>query len=230
MPPTSERPRSLFDETAEQFARGTDALIQQKRYKRGDLIVAAAVRHVAPGGFILDYGCGPGRIASQLADRGFRVRAVDPSADMIREATALRGSTPPVDFAILGDPAEELSARTYDAIVCSSVIEYVAEPATLLQGFHSALRDSGIVIISFANRLSLWRFYAKLRFGRSAPHFALQMNIQRFAVFQRLLVRVGFRTLDGPIFFESVFDNYNLSWLSGSRWMGTLGLVIARKR
>ena len=176
-----------------------------------------------------DYGCGPGRIACLLGDRGFRVRAVDPSPDMILEATALRGSTDRVDFATLVDPAQELTPRTYDAIVCSSVIEYVSEPAELLQGFYSALRDSGVLIISFANRLSLWRAYAELRFRRSAPHFALQVSIQRWAVFQKLLVGTGFRTLDGPIFFESVFDKNKLSWLSGSRWIGTLGLVVAGK-
>ena len=229
MPCTSERGSSLFDETAGEFARGTDSLIQQQRYKRGDLIVAAAVRHAVPGGFILDYGCGPGRIACLLGDRGFRVRAVDPSPEMIHEATAFRGSRGRVGFATLGDPAQELSPRTYDAIVCSSVIEYVPEPAKLLQGFNSALRDSGILIISFANRLSLWRAYAELRFGRSAPHFALQRSIQRWVVFQELLVDTGFRTLDGPIFFESVFDKYKLDWLSGCRWIGTLGLVVARK-
>ena len=46
----------------------------------------------------------------------------------------------------------------------------------------------------------------------------------------KLLVGTGFRILDGPIFFESVFDTVNkLSRLSGSRWIGTLGLVVARK-
>jgi 2-polyprenyl-3-methyl-5-hydroxy-6-metoxy-1,4-benzoquinol methylase len=230
MPSTSERGSSLFDETAGEFARGTDSLIQQQRYKRGDLIVAAAVRHAVPGGFVLDYGCGPGRIACLLGDRGFRVRAVDPSPVMIHEATAFRGSRGRVDFATLGDPAQELGPRTYDAIVCSSVIEYVAEPAKLLQSFNSALRDSGILIISFANRLSLWRAYAELRFRGSAPHFALQKSIQRWADFQKLLVGTGFRTLDGPIFFESVFDKYKkFSWLSGSRWIGTLGLAVAKK-
>jgi len=230
MPRTSESCSTLFDETAGQFARSTDVLIQQQRYKRGSLFVAAAIRHAVPGGFILDYGCGPGRIACLLGDRGFRVRAVDPSPEMIREATALRSSTDRVDFATMGDPAAELCPGTYDAIVCSSVIEYILEPAKLLQGFYSALRDSGVLIISFANRLSLWRAYAELRFGRSAPHFALQTSIQRWGGFQKLLVGTGFRTFDGPIFFESVFDKYNdLAWLSGSRWIGTLGLVVARK-
>jgi 2-polyprenyl-3-methyl-5-hydroxy-6-metoxy-1,4-benzoquinol methylase len=220
----------LFDQTAGQFARSTDWLIQQQRYKRGELITAAAIRQIIPGGFILDYGCGPGRIARMLGGRGFRVRAVDPSAEMIVQATALPGSAGRVEFATLDDPVQEFSPRTYDGIVCSSVIEYVLEPAKLLQGFYSALRDSGVLIISFANRLSLWRAYAELRFRHSAPHFALQVSIQRWAEFQELLVSTGFRRLDRPIFFESVFDRYKkFSWLSGSRWIGTLGLVVAKK-
>src|SRR3981081_480280 len=76
----------LFEVTAESFAANTDAQIASDTYRRGELFLEAARKWIPSNGRVLDYGCGPGRIAHILAVGGYRVVGVDPSPAMIREA------------------------------------------------------------------------------------------------------------------------------------------------
>lgn len=46
-------------------------------------------KHIKPGGLVIDYGCGVGRVASGLVGSGFPVIGIDTSADMRRHATNL---------------------------------------------------------------------------------------------------------------------------------------------
>lgn len=57
--------------------------------------------------WVVDLGCGPGRIAVHLARAGNRVVGVDASAEMIRIA---RGRAPELEFRV-GDMAPFLAAR-----------------------------------------------------------------------------------------------------------------------
>src|ERR1022692_3168176 len=96
----------LFHETAGNFARSTDRLIGLQRYTRGASFLNEAKQRVPPGGAILDYGCGPGRIAVMLAGAGYDVHGIDPAIGMIEEARAyaeLRGERK-VRFDVLSPP------------------------------------------------------------------------------------------------------------------------------
>ncbi len=48
--------------------------------------IAAFTNQVTPAGYILDLGCGPGNTAAFFQQMGFRVDAVDASAEMVRVA------------------------------------------------------------------------------------------------------------------------------------------------
>src|SRR5215475_6475989 len=94
-----------------------------------------------------------------LARAGFRVRSVDTSAGMIVEALKLDHQGVDLAFEIISASQAVLQPGCCDAILCSSVIEYVLDPDELLRSFRRALRPSGVLIISYANRSSLWRAY-----------------------------------------------------------------------
>jgi 2-polyprenyl-3-methyl-5-hydroxy-6-metoxy-1,4-benzoquinol methylase len=220
---------SLFTRTASEFVAGTDRLIDEGKYVRGQVFMRAAKRFVRPGGTALDYGCGPGRISVLLARSGFRVRGLDPAPGMLYEAAAQDLTGLDVEFALMPEGEAALPAASFDCVVCSSVIEYAPSAADVLAAFRHTLRPDGVLILSYANRLSLWRKYADWR-NPQAPHLALQRHIWSFGQARGELRRAGFAVVDGPAYFESPFDYKPFcGWLSRLSVMGTLGLVVARR-
>jgi ubiquinone/menaquinone biosynthesis C-methylase UbiE len=219
----------LFDESARSFAANTDRLIANEMYWRGELFVRAAKNFVPPGGKILDYGCGPGRLARMLAREGYRVHGLDGSTGMLREARLQNLAGLELSFDQAGDDGKTLDADGYDAVVCSSTIEYVADAQGLLRNFHRSLRAEGVLILTYANRLSLWRKYAEWRAGGKAPHMKLQHHIWSFGECKSALVAAGFEVQGKPVIFEPPpFERPALRVLGVVPWMGTLGLVVAR--
>jgi len=220
---------SLFTQTASEFVAGIDQSIKKGRYARGELFLRTAKRFARPGGDILDYGCGPGRISVLLARAGFRVQGIDPAAGMLKEALAQDLTGLEVEFKLMPDAGLSLPAGGFDCVVCSSVIEYVPSAAELLAAFRQTLRPDGVLIISYANRLSLVRKYGEWRFPQ-APHLPLQRHIWRFSQARGELLRAGFALLQGPTYFDSPFDRRPLcGWLSRLAVIGMLGLVVVRR-
>jgi SAM-dependent methyltransferase len=148
---------------------------------------------------------------------------------MLKEAAAQDLTGLDVEFSLIPEVGPSLPAGCFDCVVCSSVIEYVPSAADLLATFRSALRPDGVLIISYANRLSLWRKYARWREPR-APHLAVQRYLWSFNQIRGELIHAGFAVLNGPTYFESPFDHKPFcGWLSRLAVIGTLGLVVGRR-
>ena len=221
---------TLFDQTAAHFRSDTDDQIARNAYTRGALFVDAAERHLPAGGRVLDYGCGPGRISRLLAEKGYDVHGIDRSTGMLAEAQRQPMGALKLQFTASVGDGEQLETGRYDGIVCSSVIEYVPDAVALLRHFARALAPGGCVIISFANRSSLWRRYADWRSGKTAPHYALQHHIWTYPEFVHVVRSAGFAPASKPVFFETppLEKRPPLRWMSASRFCGTLGLAVIR--
>jgi 2-polyprenyl-3-methyl-5-hydroxy-6-metoxy-1,4-benzoquinol methylase len=89
-----------------EYAWAFDLLIDRPVRKECAVIAAWLIdRGVLPGGEVLDAGCGTGRYALELARRGYAVRGVDLSPELIDIATqAIGDSTGHVSFSV-GDIA-----------------------------------------------------------------------------------------------------------------------------
>ena len=220
--------KQVFDEAADKFARSIDGTIQAGSYARGKLFLELSRTAFPAQGRVLDFGCGPGRLSIVLAADGFRVLGVDISQRMIAEAQSIDRGDLPVEFTLISDARQILTPHPYDGIVCSSVIEYVADANGLLQVFRGALGDSGSLVISFANRASVFRWY----WDRAAcpnPMRAAQHHVWTWSEFCALLTRNGFEPVMRPRFFEWPWE-----WRSGGGllnrvpYLGSIGVVVAR--
>lgn len=220
--------KNLFDDVAGKFAGDIDQAMQSGSYVRGELFVALAQEVIPAGGNILDYGCGPGRLSFLLARSDFKVRGVDTSVGMIQQARSIDAQGLKIEFEPIVTFDEALPANTFDAIVCSSVIEYVANADELLQGFRRSLRKPGVLVISYANGAS----YFRKRWAREAgdnPMGPSQHHTWDWAGFRALLEKNGFQATTQPKFYESPWDSRPWgAWFRGSAYIGSLGVVAAR--
>jgi SAM-dependent methyltransferase len=104
---------------------------------------------VAPGGSVLDAGCGTGRVAIRLAELGHAVAGVDLDASMLAEA---RRRAPCLnwrlaDLADLDPPAAPFDA----AIAAGNVFPYLTPGtgAAVLVNLAAQLRPGGLLIAGF---------------------------------------------------------------------------------
>ena len=102
--------------------------------------------HLRPGMRILDFGCGSGRDSLYFLSQGFKVDAIDGSAEMCRIASDRTGI--PVQQMLF----EDFSASSqYDAIwACASLLHLPCnEIKRVLAALTEALRPNGILYTSF---------------------------------------------------------------------------------
>ncbi|MGA2520572.1 MAG: class I SAM-dependent methyltransferase [Acidimicrobiales bacterium] len=132
------------------FAR----LAEQGQYLHGE---ADLVTHLVgdPPARILDAGCGTGRIAIELARRGYQVLGVDIEPAMLDVA---RAKAPELDWlradlASLGDlGAEDRNDATFDVVLAAGNVMIFVQLGTegaVVGAMASAVRPGGLVVAGF---------------------------------------------------------------------------------
>ena len=133
-----------------EYAWAFDLLIDRPVRKECAVIAAwLTERGVRPGAEIVDAGCGTGRYALELARRGYVVRGVDLSPDLVGVAIrAMTGSSGRVSFGV-GDIAD-LPASRYAAILCRGVLNDIIGDDVrdaVFRAFAAALQPNGVLIL-----------------------------------------------------------------------------------
>jgi len=133
--------RRFFDREAAKWS---------KQYRSGghmadriERFLSAIGSRCSTPGRILDMGCGTGEIARALAQQGWQVTACDISAGMIETARQQAGEPAP-EWLVL-EPGRSLPFpdESFEVIVSSSVLEYIADLPSHLAEIVRVLRPGG---------------------------------------------------------------------------------------
>jgi SAM-dependent methyltransferase len=109
---------------------------------------AALVAELAPGPAVLDAGCGTGRVAIELARRGYAVTGLDLDGAML---TAARAKAPDLTW-IEGDLAITTLPGGFDVVVLAGNVLIFVAPGTeaeVVRRCAAAVRPGGLVIAGF---------------------------------------------------------------------------------
>jgi ubiquinone/menaquinone biosynthesis C-methylase UbiE len=105
---------------------------------------------LAPGQIVVDYGCGPGGLAVELARRVGKsgcVHGVDLNANLLERAVRRAdrdGVSAQLQWHHVSDDRIPLPDRSVDRVICKNVLEYVTDVGAVLREFRRVLRPGGL--------------------------------------------------------------------------------------
>lgn len=174
-----------FDSVAATYdeAAGNNPLIQRMR----EALWRAVEVAVPPRGRILDLGCGTGLDAAHFAGIGFRVVALDVSAEMVRHTRArAEGAGLAHRITAFELPVErlgEVPIGRFDAITSDlGPLNCVADLAPVAAACADRLAPGGVLVASVLGRFCPWE----------VAHYALRGHLRRAVVrLSRGMVGVG---------------------------------------
>ena len=142
-----------YNQNADAFIEGTQNTDMSEQYR-------FFLKHISPGGKLLDLGCGSGRDSAYFSALGFEVTAVDGSEELCKRVKENFGiEALCIKFEDISFDAE------FDAIwACASLlhVDKVSMPK-VLNKVSAALKPSGILYASFkygsSERVSNGRFF-----------------------------------------------------------------------
>lgn len=112
---------SHFDEIAAVYDESLPAHVVEHYLRKRTAFVGA----LCPSGRVLDVGCGTGALAERLAQRGYRVVGVDPSAGMLE---VMRARRPDLEGVQASGEELPFEADAFDLVLTVAALHHVAEP------------------------------------------------------------------------------------------------------
>lgn len=205
--------RSFFNDLAEGW---NDRFAVDPRMAERFELFEGALRGRAPASArVLDFGCGSGAITRHLAGLGYDMSAVDVSERMISVAKEADPDSR-IDWGVCVESAPlPFEDDAFDAVVSSSVLEYVPDLDFTLSEFSRVLREGGVAAITVPDlrHSSRWKeaalrgvlrapglgaVAAKTRWAEGAAYLALSVNRLGLRAWRGRLARAGFEAAPTP--------------------------------
>jgi len=114
-----------------------------------DINIISVLNREESGKDVLDYGSGPGLLASRLSLNGFNVTCVDPckkTNEYLRFKSKRDINLKVIDF------DDFKWDNQYDVVVCMEVIEHVNYPGKLLRKLMDAVKDEGHLVLEYPDK------------------------------------------------------------------------------
>jgi SAM-dependent methyltransferase len=118
----------FWDRRADQFRR-----MSEQHDVRRDLLVAMLAEALGTNGTLLDVGAGAGRYALPIAQRGFAVTAVEPSAGMRRNLEERVQQAGVANLQLVASTWEDATAAPHDVVLASHILYPIADVAPFIQ-------------------------------------------------------------------------------------------------
>jgi len=177
-----------------------------------------------PGMRVLDAGCGQGRHSLELLRQGCRPCALDLNPADLRYTRYLLvelarqrhaadpahdpAAYPALPFVVLRGDAQRLPFPdgSFERVLCSEVLEHVAEPARAAAELARVLKPAGLLALSVPTAVSEWLFrYSSDDYFNSPGGHVRIFTVRRL---RRLLAEQGLEVVD--LHFEHAF--HSLYW------------------
>jgi len=118
----------FWDRRADQFRR-----MSEQHDSRHDLLVATLAEALGTDGTLLDVGAGAGRYALPIAQRGYVVTAVEPSAGMRRNLEDRAQQAGVSNLHVVASTWEESAVAPHDVVLASHILYPIADVVPFIQ-------------------------------------------------------------------------------------------------
>lgn len=147
-----------------------DAVLRSHRWRTAANSAGYLRPELRPGRSLLDVGCGPGTLTTDLAHlvAPGEVLGIDPSADVIAEAQQHAANVGSAARFEVGD-LESLAATTdarFDIVHAHQVLQHVHDPAATLRAMRSLTADGGVVAARDADYSAMFWWPREPALGR----------------------------------------------------------------
>jgi ubiquinone/menaquinone biosynthesis C-methylase UbiE len=160
------RTQFYFDHLSTQWPAKYSA--QGSMRPRIERFVNALARRVSSPAEVLDFGCGTGDISVACSAAGYRVCGVDQSSGMVERARLREPGRMEFETIASDEPLRiPYGESRFDAVIASSVLEYVSDPARCFDELRRVSRPGAWLLCTVPNVTHRFR-----KFERAVQPFA----------------------------------------------------------
>lgn len=186
---------------------------------------------IQTGMSVLDVGCGPGALTSELIDRvgTSAVSACDPSPAFVQDC---RLRHPEVNLRQGRAESIPFEDDTFDAVMAQLVLHFVSEPAMAASEFRRVLHPDGVAaacVWDFTEGMQMLRYFwdAALVIDSAAPDEARTLRFGREGEISQLLEGAGFQQIsESTLTVSSTYTDFDELWSGLMAGIGPAGAYL----
>jgi ubiquinone/menaquinone biosynthesis C-methylase UbiE len=140
----------VVSDTSDRYSHGHhESVLRSHQWRTAENSAGFLLAHLAPGRDLLDVGCGPGTITTDLARRvaPARVCGIDLSLDVITTARQLQNAAGNEDVLFDEGNVYDLSFAdaSFDVVYAHQVLQHLSDPVAALREMRRVLRVDGVL-------------------------------------------------------------------------------------